>query len=169
MLGSTTPRAVSNTPQATRWGNIWSYGYRTSLRSIHSQNLPCGRVNETSKDQITAVKDFSNQSRMAALNFRRYHDSPDEVKTTQRFFKSKQRGCFQFQKISRRPRQGKNNTKIFQIKIVRLLSSSEDIKTTQFHLEQRRHTQDNIGRSVGQRVWKRRRAYSPPPLVRTHA
>lgn len=98
MLGSTTPRAVSNTPQATRWGNIWSYGYRTSLRSIHSQNLPCGRVNETSKDQITAAKDFSNQSRMAALNFRRYHDSPDEVKTTQRFFKSKQRGCFQFQK-----------------------------------------------------------------------
>lgn len=130
MLGLTTPRAVSDTPQATRWGNIWSYGYRISLRSTHAQNLPCGRVNETSKDQITAAKDFSNQSRVAALNFRRYHDSPDEVKTTQRFFKSKQRGCFQFQKISRQSRRGKNKTKIFQVKTERLLSNSEEIKTT---------------------------------------
>ena len=115
-VGLTTPRAVSDTPQATRWGNIWRYGYRTSLRSTHAQNLPCGRVNETSKDQITAAKDFSNQSRMATLDFRRYHDGADKVKTTQRFFKSKQSGCFQFQKISRQPRRGKNNTKIFKSK-----------------------------------------------------
>lgn len=104
MLGLTTPRAVSDTLQATGWGNIWSYGYRTSLRSTHAQNLPCGRVNETIKDQITAAKDFSNQSRVAALNFRRYQDSPDEVKTTQRLFKSKQRGCFQFQKMLKQHR-----------------------------------------------------------------
>lgn len=82
MLGSTTPRAVSNTPQATKWGNIWSYGYRTSLRSTHAQNLPCGRVNEISKDQITAAKDFSNQSRMAAFNIRKYQNSTDNVKIT---------------------------------------------------------------------------------------
>jgi len=153
-VGLTTPRAVSDTPQATRWGNIWRYGYRTSLRSTHAQNLPCGRVNETSKDQITAAKDFSNQSRMATLDFRRYHDGADKVKTTQRFFKSKQSGCFQFQKISRQPRRGKNNTKIFQVKTERLLSISEEIKTTQFHLEQRRHTQNKymtVRRTTGMR------------------
>lgn len=116
MLGLTTPRAVSDTPQATRWGNIWSYGYRISLRSTHAQNLPCGRVNETSKDQITAAKDFSNQSRVAALNFRRYHDSPDEVKTTQRLFKSKQRGCFQFQAISRQNRMAAFNFRQYKNK-----------------------------------------------------
>ena len=140
MLGSTTPRAVSNIPQATRWGNIWSYGYCTSLRSTHAQNLPCGRVNETSKGQITAAKDFSNQSSVAALNFRRYHDGADKVKTTQRFFKSKQRGCFQFQKISRQPRRGKNNTKMFQVKTERLLSISEEIKTAQICLKQHSFT-----------------------------
>ena len=139
-VGLTTPRAVSDTPQATTCGNIWSYGYRTSLRSTHAQNLPCGRVDETSKGQITAVKDFSNHSRMAALNFRRYHDSPDEVKTTQRFFQSKQRGCFQFQKISRQLRRGKNNTKIFPVKTERLLSISEEIKTAQICLKQHSFT-----------------------------
>lgn len=123
MLGSTTPRAVSNTPQATRWGNIWSYGYRTSLRSTHAQNLPCGRVNETSKDQITAAKDFSNQSSVVAFNFRRYHDGADKVKTTQRFFKSKQNGCSRFQAISRQSRMAAFNIRKYQ-------NSTDNVKIT---------------------------------------
>lgn len=123
MLGLTTPRAVSDTPQATRWGNIRGYGYRTSLRSTHAQNLPCGRVNETSKDQITAAKDFSNQSRVVAFNFRRYHDGADKVKTTQRFFKSKQNGCSQFQAISRQSRIAAFNIRKYQ-------NSTDNVKIT---------------------------------------
>lgn len=122
-VGLTTPRAVSDTPQATRWGNIWRYGYRTSLRSTHAQNLPCGRVNETSKDQIIAAKDFSNQSRVVAFNFRRYHDGADKVKTTQRFFKSKQNGCSQFQAISRQSRMAAFNIRKCQ-------NSTDNVKIT---------------------------------------
>lgn len=56
------------------------------------------------------------------------------------FLKSKQSGCSQFQKISRQPRRGKNNTKIFQVKTERLLSISEEIKTAQICLKQHSFT-----------------------------
>lgn len=91
------------------------------------------------------------------------------------FLKSRQNGCSQFQKISWWLRRGKNNTKIFQVKIERLLSISEEIKTAQICLNNivslgtaQTYSRQCIGHSTGQRAWKRRGAYSPPPLVHTH-